>query len=82
MRKAMQKKTPIFNTILAKALMGMRNEIKEAPSSPATCKRPDHDPPTHQVHPPGNYDHTCPWCGRQTVWTVPEISMEAKTTDE
>lgn len=35
-----------------------------------TCRDPDHDPPKHMVYPVGVYEHTCPTCGKVTVFTV------------
>lgn len=37
---------------------------------PGTCANPEHHPPAHIVLPPGVYRHTCPGCGKTSVFTV------------
>ena len=39
----------------------------------ARCTHPERDPPSHQVFEPGTYEHTCPACGKKTVFTVHEL---------
>ncbi len=34
------------------------------------CTSRGHNPPTNQVFRPGIYEHTCPACGKRTVFTV------------
>lgn len=45
-------------------------KIKDAPRP---CLSPDHKPPTQIVLEPGTYKHTCPDCGKVTVFTVPTV---------
>ncbi len=40
-----------------------------APPS-ADCRDREHRPPTMQVFEPGVYEHTCPACGKKSVFTV------------
>lgn len=35
-----------------------------------TCLHPEHGPPSMRVFDPGVYEHTCPACGKKTVFTV------------
>lgn len=37
------------------------------------CFSPDHNPPTHIVLSPGNYEHTCSDCGRVVYFSVPSL---------
>jgi hypothetical protein len=37
------------------------------------CMNPEHKPPSHCVFEPGTYEHTCPSCGKITIFTVPLI---------
>lgn len=34
------------------------------------CYSSEHEPPAHIVLEPGTYRHTCPVCGKQTMFTV------------
>ena len=34
------------------------------------CTHPEHNPPQHQVFPPGVYEHVCPACGEKTTFRV------------
>lgn len=36
----------------------------------ALCGHPEHNPPSHMVFEPGIYEHTCPACGKVTVFRV------------
>jgi len=54
----------------------------DEPRSPLTsewdngpCTHPEHNPPSHMVFQPGRYEHTCPSCGKKTVFTVPSITV-------
>lgn len=33
------------------------------------CRHPDHNVPSHIYLTPGTYEHTCPGCGKRTVFT-------------
>ena len=46
-------------------------KIKDAPKP---CFHPDHEPPKLRVFEPGEYEHTCPSCGKVTRFTVPLIT--------
>jgi hypothetical protein len=48
-------------------------KVKDYEKDPkyATCLDPDHKPPTMVVWDPGEYEHTCPRCGRITKFVVP-----------
>lgn len=37
---------------------------------PRPCAHPSHNPPGHMVYEPGVYEHTCPGCGKKTVFAV------------
>lgn len=37
------------------------------------CTHPEHKPPQFRVFEPGEYEHTCPACGKVTKFTVPLI---------
>lgn len=37
------------------------------------CGHPEHDPPTMIVFEPGEYEHTCPGCGKKQRFIVPMI---------
>lgn len=41
------------------------------------CRHPEHLPPSHMVFPPGTWKHTCPACGKVTVFKVPQIYLGA-----
>jgi len=34
------------------------------------CLHPEHEPPKHMVFEPGEYEHTCPQCGKKTTFIV------------
>ena len=37
------------------------------------CKDPEHNPPSHICLKHGKYKHTCPACGKVTIFIVPAI---------
>ena len=41
------------------------------------CRNPEHNPPGHIVLEDGAYKHTCPGCGKVTVFTInnPTLSV-------
>jgi hypothetical protein len=39
------------------------------------CHDSEHEPPNMMVWQPGTYKHTCPTCGKITVFTVPSNEM-------
>ena len=47
--------------------------IKKIAEAPKICTHPEHKPPSHMVFEPGTYEHTCPACGEQTIFTVPLV---------
>ena len=49
--------------------MGLR-KIKDIPPA---CRHPEHNPPTHIVLEPGEYEHTCPGCGEKIKFIVQRI---------
>jgi hypothetical protein len=51
---------------------GLR-KIKE-PSKEEMCLSSAHNPPSHIVYSPGEYEYICPVCGKVTRFTVPLIT--------
>ena len=47
--------------------------LEKIADAPVPCVHPEHAPPSNIVLAPGTYRHTCPSCGRQRVFTVPQI---------
>lgn len=45
---------------------------------PRHCRHPEHNPPTMMVWENGIYEHTCPSCGAQQMFTInkPTWSVE------
>lgn len=43
-------------------------KIADLPHNP--CTDPEHNPPAHQVFPPGIYEHKCPGCGTTRIITI------------
>lgn len=39
------------------------------------CQHPDHNPPTHRVFEPGEYEHECPNCGKKIRFSVPRVTL-------
>lgn len=39
------------------------------------CMHPEHNPPSHMVFEPGEYEWECPGCGKITKFTVPYIGL-------
>jgi len=37
------------------------------------CLSSEHEPATMKYRKPGVYKHTCPDCGEETIFTVPQI---------
>lgn len=44
-------------------------KIADPPES-KPCYSPEHSPPSMMVFAPGTYEHTCPSCGKVTIFTV------------
>lgn len=38
------------------------------------CQHPEHNPPTMMVFEPGEYEHTCPNCGKKQRFIVGRIT--------
>ena len=39
-----------------------------------TCTHPEHNSPTMIVLQPGEYEHTCPGCGKKDHFSVPLVT--------
>ena len=39
------------------------------------CMSPEHNPPSHMVFEPGEYEHECPSCGKKQIVIVPLITL-------
>ena len=39
------------------------------------CRHPEHNPPNMRVYEPGTYEHTCPACGKITIFVVPPVPI-------
>jgi|GEM_PF-4764016 len=39
------------------------------------CNHPEHNPPSHMVYQPGEYEWVCPGCGKVTKFIVPYIGL-------
>ena len=37
------------------------------------CLHPEHDPAAMLYRTPGTYYHSCPACGKEEVFTVPQV---------
>jgi hypothetical protein len=44
--------------------------LKKLADAPVPCFDPEHNPPSHIVLEPGTWEHTCPGCGKKTVFRV------------
>jgi len=53
--------------------IGITRKIPYAPSKP--CMHPEHNPPGMCVFEPGVYEHTCPGCGKKTIFVVNGIYL-------
>lgn len=42
---------------------------------PMPCPDHRHNPPRHQVFPPGMYEHRCPACGSVQHFTVNRVTL-------
>ncbi len=51
------------------------NPVPSAFDWTAVCRNPDHDPPRMIVLAPGQYEHTCPACGRVVRFTIPTRTL-------
>ncbi len=49
-------------------------KIADLPETPDRCTDSDHHLPFHIVLEPGIYEHTCPSCGKRTVFVTPSQS--------
>jgi len=53
---------------------GSRNGgLKKVGEVPVPCMHPEHEPPKHIVLSPGQYEHTCPACGKVSRFTVQRV---------
>lgn len=50
---------------------------KKIADAPIPCSHPEHEPPMWYVFEPGTYEHTCPACGKATVFEVPYVECHA-----
>lgn len=50
-----------------------RGGTRKIADAPIPCHSSEHNPPSHMVFPPGTYEHTCPSCGKRTVFTVDQV---------
>jgi len=50
--------------------------IKKITDAPKPCMSLEHNIPNMMVFTPGTYEHTCPSCGKKTIFTVPQITCE------
>lgn len=48
--------------------------VRKIAEIPKPCTHLEHNPPTHIYLEPGVYEHTCPGCGRTSIFTVPRIA--------
>lgn len=48
----------------------MEQKIKEPEK---ICVHPEHNPATMVYRTAGTYKHTCPSCGKEVIFTVPQI---------
>lgn len=44
------------------------------------CLNPEHNPPGNIVLEPGDYEHTCPSCGKKTEFSVPLVTCSSNQT--
>ena len=51
-------------------------KLEETNWNTKTCKHPEHNPPSHIVLDPGNYEYTCPACLKTTIITIPILLVE------
>jgi len=54
---------------------GMKGGFKKisGPKQEKRCNASDHNPPSHVILEPGQYEYTCSSCGHTTTINVPEI---------
>lgn len=53
----------------------MIKKIKDYTKGEMACQHPEHNPPSHQVFEPGEYENICPACGKITRFQVPLITV-------
>ena len=58
------------NTTTVFSAPGLRKTGEARPP----CMSPEHNPPSHIVLEPGDYEYTCPSCGRVVNFSVPFIT--------
>ncbi|GJQ43688.1 MAG: hypothetical protein JETCAE03_31860 [Ignavibacteriaceae bacterium] len=51
-----------------------KSGLKKVKDYTKICTHPEHNPPSHIVLSPGEYEYTCPSCGKITKFTVPLIT--------
>ncbi len=44
--------------------------LKKLRDEKPPCMHPEHNPPSHMVLSPGEYEYTCPHCGHKVVFSV------------
>lgn len=52
-----------------------QNDTWTKTKSYVPCNDPEHKPPSHMVYEPGEYEWTCPSCGKVTKFIVPYIGL-------
>jgi len=62
----------IFLKRKVKMLEKLKNLEKIGEPEPI-CLDPEHDPPGSIVLDPGKYKYTCPSCGKESVFEIPQI---------
>jgi len=45
------------------------------------CSHPEHNPPSHIVLPPGEWEYECPGCGSKVKISSPSIRWTASSED-
>lgn len=50
--------------------------LKKIKDAERPCLHPEHDVPMHIVLEAGEYEYTCPQCGKTVQFTVPSITCD------
>jgi hypothetical protein len=61
-------------TVASSALFGGTGGLRKIRDSKPPCLSPSHNPPSHIVLEPGDYEYVCPSCGQRTTFTVPYVT--------
>lgn len=51
-----------------------KSGLKKIKDAEQPCFHPEHNPPSHMVFSPGEYENICPACGKITRFAVPNIT--------